>query len=107
MLDNFMDLVIACKLAMMQKMMPDHIKRFQKHMHWYLETTKQLYMYSTLTRNHHLSLHLPQLFENFGPPHAWLCFVFEHCLCWLKFIKTSNKFSELPLPVAAVAMPHC
>jgi hypothetical protein len=56
---------------------------------------KELYVYSALTPNHHLSLHLPQLFENFGPPHSWNCFVFERCLRWLKFIKTSNKFGKL------------
>ncbi|KAH9012864.1 hypothetical protein EDB85DRAFT_1851426, partial [Lactarius pseudohatsudake] len=62
------------------------------HMHRYLETTKVFYVSSALTPNHHLSLHLPRLFENFGPLHAWACFVFECCLRWLKFIKTSNKF---------------
>jgi len=94
MLVNFMDLVTACKLAMMRKMTPNRIELFQQHMHRYLETMKELYVYSGLTPNHHLSLHLPKLFENFGPPHAWDCFVFERCLRWLKFIKTSNKFGE-------------
>lgn len=97
MLDNFMDLVTACKLAMMRKTTPDRIEQFQKHMRQYLKTTKELYVYTALTPNHHLSLHLPQLFENFGPPHAWVCFVFERCLRWLKFIKTSNKFGKLPV----------
>ncbi|KAI0291453.1 hypothetical protein BC826DRAFT_1023017 [Russula brevipes] len=95
MLMNFMDLVMACKLAMNRRTTPEHIERFQLHMHRYLETAKELYVYSSLTPNHHLSLHLPRLFENFGPPHAWNCFVFERCLRWLKFIKTSNKFGEL------------
>lgn len=40
MLDNFMDLVMACKLAMMRKTTPDHIERFQTHMCQYLKTTK-------------------------------------------------------------------
>ena len=97
MLVNFMDLVTACKLAMMRKTTPQHIEQFQQHMLRYLETTKVLYVYSALTPNHHLSLHLPRLFENFGPPHAWNCFVFERCLRWLKFIKTSNKFGEFPI----------
>lgn len=94
MLVNFMDLVTACKLAMMRKMTPNRIGLFRQHMHRYLETMKKLYVYSGLTPNHHLSLHLPKLFENFGPPHAWDCFIFERCLRWLKFIKTSNKFGE-------------
>ena len=101
MLDNFMDLVTACKLAMMRKTTPDRIERFQTHMRQYLKTTKELYVYTALTPNHHLSLHLPQLFENFGPPHAWVCFVFERCLRWLKFIKTSNKFGKL-LPLRSL-----
>ncbi len=95
MLVNFLDLVTACKLAMMRRTTPARIKEFQEHMHRYLETTKTLYIYSALTPNHHLSLHLPQIFDNFGPPHAWACFVFERCLRWLKFIKTSNKFGKL------------
>ena len=101
MLDNFMDLVTACKLAMMRKMTPDRIDQFQTHMHRYLETTKTLYVYTALTPNHHLSLHLPRLFKNFGPPHAWMCFVFERCLRWLKFIKTNNKFGEFLFVVAS------
>jgi hypothetical protein len=95
MLANFMDLVTACKLAMMRKTTPSRIELFKQHMHRYLEAMKDLYVYSSLTPNHHLSLHLPKLFVNFGPPHAWDCFVFERCLRWLKFIKTSNKFGEL------------
>jgi hypothetical protein len=95
MLANFMDLVTACKLAMMRKTTPDRIEQFQNHMSRYLATMKELYVYSGLTPNHHLSLHLPQLFKDFGPPHAWNCFVFERCLRWLKFIKTSNKFGKL------------
>ncbi len=102
MLENFIDLVTACKLAMMRKTTPDCIEQFQTHMHRYLETTKKLYVSSALTPNHHLSLHLPRLFENFGPLHAWVCFVFERCLRWLKFIKTSNKFGEL-----LVTTPGC
>ncbi len=94
MLVNFMDLVTACKLAMMRKTTPKRVEEFQRHMRRYLKTMKVLYVYSALTPNHHLSLHLPRLFENFGPPHAWACFVFERCLRWLKFIKTSNKFGE-------------
>jgi hypothetical protein len=97
MLINFMDLVMACKLAMMRKTTPGRIELFQQHMHRYLEVMKDLYVYSGLTPNHHLSLHLPKLLVNFGPPHAWNCFVFERSLRWLKFIKTSNKFGELPL----------
>lgn len=104
MLDNFMDLITACKLAMMRKTTPDRIEKFQKHMCQYLKTTKELYVYTALTPNHHLSLHLPRLFENFGPPHAWVCFVFERCLRWLKFIKTSNKFGKLPVAFAATLL---
>ena len=97
MLINFMDLVTACKLAMMRKSNPTRVNQFREHMHRYLETTKTLYVDCALTPNHHLSLHLPRLFENFGPPHAWVCFVFERCVRWLKFIKTNNKFGKLPL----------
>lgn len=94
MLVNFMELVTACKLAMMRKTTPTRISQFQEHMRRYLETTKELYIDCALTPNHHLSLHLPRLFENFGPPHAWSCFVFERCIRWLKFIKTSNKLGK-------------
>ena len=84
MLVNFMDLMIACRLAMMQKATPEHIKQFQQHMHQYLETMKMLYVYSVLTPNHHLSLHLPWLFENFGQLYTWAYLIYEHCLWWLK-----------------------
>src|SRR6266702_576523 len=83
-------------------MTPKHVEELQQHMCRYLKTMKVLYMYSVLTPNHHLSLHLPWLFENFGPLHTWACFIFKCCLWWLKFIKTSNKFGE-----PSISLGHC
>ncbi|KAI0309412.1 hypothetical protein OF83DRAFT_1072083 [Amylostereum chailletii] len=91
-LTNYMHLVSSCKIAMMRVMTPERIKQYEEHYHAYLSGMKALYVYSPITPNQHLSFHLPRILADFGPVHAWACFIFERCLRWLKMIPTNAKF---------------
>ncbi|KAG1854890.1 hypothetical protein F4604DRAFT_1685900 [Suillus subluteus] len=43
----------------------------------------------------HLSIHLANLFNSWGPAHAWKCFPFEHFNYKLQGINTNMKFGDL------------
>ena len=92
MLDNFMHLVSAIKLATMRKMTPSRIAQYEHHMHTYLQTLLKLYPDITITPYQHLSLHFGSLLERFGPTHAWRCFPFERYNYVMQQIPTNQKF---------------
>jgi len=94
MLDNFMDLVTAVKLANMQKMTPERIHQYEIHMRRYLETLIILYPGTTVTPYQHLALHFGVLLRQFGPTHGWRCFPFERYNYLLQQIPTNMKFGK-------------
>lgn len=92
MLDNFMHLVTAIKLANMRKMTTARILRYEFHIHQYLTTLLDLYPGTTISPYQHLSLHYGALLRRFGPTHAWRCFPFERYNYLLQKIPTNSKF---------------
>ena len=95
MLDNFMHLVTAVKLATMRRMTPSRIALYQSHMHQYLTTLLELYPSTTITPYQHMSLHFGTILDRFGPTHAWRCFPFENYNYILQQIPSNNKFGAL------------
>ena len=91
-LDNFMDLVAAVKIAHLRTLTPKQIKKYQTIMHRYLRTLQELYPHAPITSLQHMSLHLPELMRRFGPVHAWRCFAFERYNGVLQSIPTNYKF---------------
>lgn len=91
MLENFIDLVTATKLAAMRTMSEERILLFQSHMLRYLRGLLDLYPGTTLSPNQHLSVHLTQLFRRWGPTHAWRCFAFERYNFKLQRIPTNMR----------------
>ncbi|TDL13163.1 hypothetical protein BD410DRAFT_681908, partial [Rickenella mellea] len=71
MLENFMDLVTATKLATMRSTSETHITEYEATMHRYLSNMLKLFPDATISPNQHLSMHLATFLRNFGPPHAW------------------------------------
>lgn len=101
-LDNFMDLVAAVKIAHFRNLTPKHIDKYNILMHRYLRTLQQLYPHAPITSLQHMSLHLPQLMKEFGPVHAWRCFAFERYNGVLQNIPTNYKFGTF-----LVVFSHC
>ena len=91
-LNNFMDLVAAVKLAHMRVLTPQQIQDYHHFMHRYLTKMLDLYPHHGLSPVHHLSLHLTKLMEQYGPVHAWRCFPFERYNAVLQGIPTNLKF---------------
>lgn len=97
MLVNFIDLVVATKLAMMRTLTLDRIDAFHNRMLKYLQGSRELYPVHGLRPNQHISLHLKPMLENFGPTHAWRCYVFERLNSMLQSIHTNSKAGEADL----------
>lgn len=94
MLENFMDLVTATKLATMRSLNAARIKLYHAHMMKYLQGFLELYPDAGFKPNQHISLHLTQMLRDFGPTHAWRCFPFERLNSILQSIDTNKKFGK-------------
>lgn len=91
-LDNFMDLVTATKLASSRILTPQIISRHSRSIRQYLKGLRRLFPHVDLSPNQHLSVHLTTMLLDFGPTHAWRCFPFERYNYILQQINTSMKF---------------
>ena len=98
MLENFMDLVAAVKLAFMRTTCAHRIRSYEFHMQRYLSQLLVLYPGASITPNHHLSLHLPEILKRFGPSHVFRAFVFERGNLVLQQTPTNNKMGQLIAP---------
>ena len=95
MLSNFMDLITAVKLASMRTTSAIRIQSYEFYMQRYLSQLLVLYPGATITPNHHLSLHLPEILDRFGPSHVFRAFVFERGNLILQQTPTNNKMGQL------------
>ncbi|PPQ75273.1 hypothetical protein CVT24_007401 [Panaeolus cyanescens] len=95
MLENFMHLVSAVKLASMRTMSPERIQQYTEHMHKYLCKLQVLYPWTSITPYQHTALHLPDFLRRFGPTHGWRCFPFERYNYILQSTLTNNRFGDL------------
>ncbi|RXW12826.1 hypothetical protein EST38_g13028 [Candolleomyces aberdarensis] len=73
----------------------DLIKQYEYHMHAYLTSLLQLYPATKITPYQHMSLHFGDQLRNFGPVHAWRCFVYERYNHLLQAIPTNQRFGDL------------
>jgi hypothetical protein len=95
MLENFMDLVTATKLATMRTMYTSRINEFNLHMKRYLDNVLILYPAVKLTPNQHLSLHHGyDILPIWGPSHGYRGWITERMNYKLQKIPTNKKFGE-------------
>ncbi|KAI0706040.1 hypothetical protein C8T65DRAFT_577464 [Cerioporus squamosus] len=95
-LDNFLNLVRAIDLATKRSMDEDRIAKFDNYMHHYLTGLCDTFKHP-LVPNHHLSLHLRECLELFGPVHAWWAFPFERFNGIIQHLNTNSKSKDMPL----------
>ncbi|KAJ3884152.1 hypothetical protein GG344DRAFT_60773 [Lentinula edodes] len=77
MLENFMFLVMAVRLANMRTITEGQIQDFEQNIRAYLEQLRILYPHTNITVYQHMMLHFGSLLRRFGPVHSWRCFPFE------------------------------
>ncbi|KAI5987311.1 hypothetical protein F5J12DRAFT_728555 [Pisolithus orientalis] len=97
MLDNYIALVIAVWWATRRSTSDDHVEIVNSYLHYYLTSLVKLYTTEALQPSHHLSLHLSQCIQLFGPVHGWWSFPFEHFNGIIQQYHTNNKIGELEL----------
>ncbi|KAI0650959.1 hypothetical protein C8Q79DRAFT_901952 [Trametes meyenii] len=95
-LDNFISLAVAVDLATRRSMDRPRAALYDQYMQRYLQSLRSLFNHS-LVPNHHLSLHLPQCLDLFGPVHGWWAFPFERYNGVLQRLNTNNKPGDMPL----------
>lgn len=95
MLDNFLELVTAVKVATQRTITDEDIVKYESHMKRYLEGYIELYSdthgHHLLHPYHHISLHIGKFLRSFGPVHSWRCFAFERFNGRLQKIPTNGK----------------
>lgn len=91
MLSNFVDLIIAVKVATQRSITQDEISSYNAYMRRYLETLPALFPGVTFVPNHHLALHLSQNLQDWGPASGTHLFGFERGNLHLRSVQTNNK----------------
>jgi hypothetical protein len=76
-LKKFCHLVSMVNLALKRTMTPNRIAQYRQHNRSYLKTAIQLFPDVPLAPNHHMSLHIPECLERFGPVRAWWTVPFQ------------------------------
>ncbi|KIY62282.1 hypothetical protein CYLTODRAFT_320920, partial [Cylindrobasidium torrendii FP15055 ss-10] len=92
MLQNYLDLIEAVKLATSPTQTEASIQQYEATIERYLRRLLELYPGTSLVPNHHLAhAHYGPLLRNFGPDHAWRCWAFERYNGILKRFKTNKR----------------
>lgn len=102
-LDNYMDLVTATKLATRRVLTSRVIQEYRECIIRYLHALRVLFPHRRITPNQHLAVHLPKSLADFGPTHAWRCFPFERYNYILQQINTNAKPGE-PAPRSRITI---
>lgn len=88
-LENFIHLVSLLNLGLKRLMTTSHIQGYRYHVGKYLESSTLLFQHCKLAPNHHMSIHLADCLERFGPVRAWWSFPFERLMG--KILKAGNN----------------
>ncbi|KAK0468700.1 hypothetical protein IW261DRAFT_1426209 [Armillaria novae-zelandiae] len=97
MLQNFLHLVMAVKLATATIQNDRTIQLYEYHMKTYLTMLLELYPGTKISIYQHLSLHFGDQLQCFGPNWAWCCFAFERYNGALQKFNTNNKFGPMEM----------
>ena len=96
-LSNFISLVIMVRWASRRSTSLDHIEIIQSNLDYYLKSLVDLFGKSVIRPNHHLSLHITECLQAFGPVHGWWAFPFERYNGILQRKNTNNKLGMFRL----------
>ncbi|KAI9068777.1 hypothetical protein FKP32DRAFT_1560994 [Trametes sanguinea] len=94
-LENFVQLIVAVDVATRRAMSDSRAALYDECMESYLGGLLALFKHP-LVPNHHLSLHLRQCLELFGPVHGWWAYPFERYNGLLQRMNTNYHTAEMP-----------
>jgi hypothetical protein len=94
-LHHFMSLSNAIHLASQRTQTGESVDVFEQHLLAYLRAIPKLFKEKkAIVPNHHMALHLPQCFREFGPAHSWWTYPSERINGKLQKMKTNSLISK-------------
>ncbi|KAF9521370.1 hypothetical protein CPB83DRAFT_742670, partial [Crepidotus variabilis] len=94
MLENYMLLVNAIKIATSRSISHEMISSYEQYMLRYLQGFLRLYPHKNLTPYQHLSLHFGDHLRRFGPTHSWRCYAFERMNGLVQGLPSNSRFGK-------------
>ncbi|RXW11977.1 hypothetical protein EST38_g13878 [Candolleomyces aberdarensis] len=94
-LDNFMDLVSAVRLATMRRSSPVQIAEYNRHIIKYTKGTLKLFPEYSVLPSHHAALHIGDMLQQFGPKHAHDSPHYKRYIHFFHHMNTNHKIGEL------------
>ncbi|KDQ05853.1 hypothetical protein BOTBODRAFT_182161 [Botryobasidium botryosum FD-172 SS1] len=107
MLDNYMDMVVAVKIAHKRSTSPELAELYYSHMIEYTRGILRLYPGNVIVSDNHLALHLKDLLLQFGPIQAWRAFPFEWLNGILQNVGSNMKLNDIEQTVAQNFVRGC
>ncbi|POW11058.1 hypothetical protein PSTT_05571 [Puccinia striiformis] len=94
-LKNFCHLVSMVNVALKRTMTSGRIAAYRLHNCAYLESALKLFPDCPLAPNHHMSLHIAECLERFGPVRAWWSFPFKRFMGQVVKSCHNNRIGQL------------
>lgn len=94
-LDNFMTLVSAVRIATRSKSSPAHVEAYNKLMISYTNGTLELFRDYSILPSHHAALHIGDMLQRFGPKHSHDSPYYERYILFFHRMNTNRKLGEL------------
>lgn len=99
-LENFMELVTAVRIANMRVSSPSQADAYDRHIFLYVRALPSLFPHHPLRPIHHAALHVGDGIRRFGPIHAHNASHYERHISFLHQININNQVGEyLRIPV--------
>ncbi|KAI5821817.1 hypothetical protein K523DRAFT_257841, partial [Schizophyllum commune Tattone D] len=93
-LDNYMHLVKAIRLAIAPRTPEDSILEYSDEIGQYLNALLELFPGTSITPYQHMAAHLPLFLRAHGPTHSWRCWIVERMNFVLQSVHTNHRFGE-------------
>ncbi|KAJ2932129.1 hypothetical protein H1R20_g4968, partial [Candolleomyces eurysporus] len=94
-LDNFMHLISAVRIATMRRSSPAQIEAYDLHMSAYSRGTLELFPEYSVLPSHHAALHIGDMLKRFGPKHSHDSPYYERYILFFHRLNTNNKIGEI------------
>lgn len=89
-LDNFMDLITAVRIATMQSSSAQHVEAYTNHILKYTKGALELFPDYNVLPSHHAALHIGTMLARFGPKHAHDSPHYERYINFFHHMNTNN-----------------
>ncbi|KAJ3525918.1 hypothetical protein NMY22_g10376 [Coprinellus aureogranulatus] len=94
-LDNFMHLVSAVRIATMRTSSPEQVAAYNTHIFEYTRGALELYPDYSLLPSHHGALHIGDVLTRFGPKHSHDSPYYERFINFFHRMNTNRKSGEV------------